>query len=409
MILRNCMNDSRFSEISSGVDLNQLLTSGLLQETVSLRHLHVCRQNPVRAADGFSPLDHLHQNRRSLRWQLPCSQSLLYRSVSSVGFRPVDLSGKSSRYRSLPYRTICEALSHGDSLSDKAFDIGRRKRAPRLENLRRLRSTADCSSSKIIRRGRFQPGAFRYGLRAGLDDHRSVPVSFPLGTISKHKGGDQIAYPARPARQYTEFYSYLRWENARCSSARSDDSRAWRHLCNGSGISGFRAIVSDRPGRRIFRNTWKIESSDQAAILTQSRSFDRPNLRPDCHTDRLLFEQSLQQTFATHLIQRSRNEKDADLYNQPFCLARTDHHRTLSKSMASGIIFQMDQTTSAHQEILRYIRERGKNTDLDRRVGIRACGYCEEAPQSRPVAPNHEGPHTVKFSHRSRLAGFKHP
>jgi hypothetical protein len=107
---------------------------------------------------------------------------------------------------------------------------------------------------------------------------------------------------------------------------------------SGLSLSGFRANVSDRPGRRIFRNSRKIESSDQATILAQSRSFDRPNLRPDCHTDRLLFEQGLQQTCAENPIHRARNGKDIDLLDQSFCLARTNYHRALSKSMASGII-----------------------------------------------------------------------
>ena len=46
----------------------------------------------------------------------------------------------------------------------------------------------------------------------------------------------------------------------------------------------------------------------------------------------------------------------------------------------------MDQTASAHQEILRHIRECGKNTNLDRRVGIRTRGYYEDTSQSRRFA-----------------------
>ena len=46
----------------------------------------------------------------------------------------------------------------------------------------------------------------------------------------------------------------------------------------------------------------------------------------------------------------------------------------------------MDRTASAHQEFLRYIKECSKTTNLDRRVGIRTRGYCEEASQSRRFA-----------------------
>jgi hypothetical protein len=85
------------------------------------------------------------------------------------------------------------------------------------------------------------------------------------------------------------------------------------------------------------------------------------------------------------------------LPHQQLCTARADDHRTVSMPLASGAVLQMDQATSSYQAVLRYVRKRGEDTNLDRRVGVRLdCHRQEETGHlSQPLRnatdlePNH--------------------
>ena len=56
-----------------------------------------------------------------------------------------------------------------------------------------------------------------------------------------------------------------------------------------------------------------------------------------------------------------------------------------SGTTASRAVLQVDQAASAHQEVLRHIRERGENADLDRRLGLRAGRHRQKATRSGRV------------------------
>ena len=51
--------------------------------------------------------------------------------------------------------------------------------------------------------------------------------------------------------------------------------------------------------------------------------------------------------------------------------------------MAGRTVFQMDQTAPAHQIVFRHFRERSKNTDMDSRLRLCACGHHQETSQLR--------------------------
>jgi hypothetical protein len=65
--------------------------------------------------------------------------------------------------------------------------------------------------------------------------------------------------------------------------------------------------------------------------------------------------------------------------HQQLCPARTYHRQDLQVALAGGIVFQMDQTASADQGILRDQRERREDPDLDRRQRLRARGHHPQA------------------------------
>src|SRR5659263_98406 len=61
-------------------------------------------------------------------WRRPPARLLLLGSVSGNGLRPVDLSRKPARHRSVSTLDRWQALSHGISRQDGAHDIGRCER-----------------------------------------------------------------------------------------------------------------------------------------------------------------------------------------------------------------------------------------------------------------------------------------
>ena len=65
---------------------------------------------------------------------------------------------------------------------------------------------------------------------------------------------------------------------------------------------------------------------------------------------------------------------------QQLRLTRTYHRPDLQVALASGTLLQMDQAASADQGILRPERERSEDSDLDRRVGLRARCHRPQAP-----------------------------
>ena len=56
-------------------------------------------------------------------------------------------------------------------------------------------------------------------------------------------------------------------------------------------------------------------------------------------------------------------------------------------ALAAGTVLQVDQAASPHQDLLRVLRKRGQDADLDRGVGLRTDRHHAQAPrdQQRPL------------------------
>jgi len=97
-------------------------------------------------------------------------------------------------------------------------------------------------------------------------------------------------------------------------------------------------------------------------------------------------------TLLTFFVTRAKtNTKFRRLYSQPvdkstglICdqtisrYLHYNHCKTIQKSLAGRAVFQMDQTTSQNQKILRHICERSKISDMDCRLSLCACGNFEK-------------------------------
>lgn len=93
-------------------------------------------------------------------------------------------------------------------------------------------------------------------------------------------------------------------------------------------------------------------------------------LRSKRYANRLLFCRSLSGENTQDQISRCRLGQDSGISYQQFHAFSNDDSSTISMPMASGTLFQVDQTEPQNQEFLRNKRQRNQNSGLDRCVDI---------------------------------------
>ena len=75
------------------------------------------------------------------------------------------------------------------------------------------------------------------------------------------------------------------------------------------------------------------------------------------------------------------------LSDEQLRFTRSYHRPAVQKPVASGIVFQMDQTTSADQKFLRHLGQCGQDPSLDRHLRLCAGGHFEKATQFAGKSP----------------------
>src|SRR5438874_13748284 len=85
----------------------------------------VCGQDPFRPADGFSAMDDICADCRTVWWRPLRQVVALRRTFPGYGVCPTDLSGESQRHRSVSVGASLEAVSYGVSRTDSALDAVR--------------------------------------------------------------------------------------------------------------------------------------------------------------------------------------------------------------------------------------------------------------------------------------------
>ena len=99
--------------------------------------------------------------------------------------------------------------------------------------------------------------------------------------------------------------------------------------------------------------------------LSEDRQNNRSEIRPSDNPTRLLRQKKLSRKAQAYCLLRQDPEQKTGFPDQQLRLTGSDHHGDLSQTVADRIVFQMDQAAPADQGVLRYIRERGQNTNLD--------------------------------------------
>src|SRR5271156_4867743 len=360
----------------SGLDFNSKSAICAPAKSFFVGRADARRQVDFRPVDRVLAADNVSSLCRPLWWGAQDQALHVPRAVSVSGVCAADLSGKSSRYRSLPAGASREAVSHGDSQPRLAQHFGGCERGSGLAYLRRLCPTLDRHGSQALRRRFLWRGSEGNGLRARHHDDRLVPVRLSVGAVSQCQSRGQTAHAARSARQYPGFYSYQRRENARGQHTRAG---AWGFLHRGSRLLGFQAAVSLSRSGQLLCHARQGESASAASLLPSGGSRHRIDLRSDDLAHGILLAQRLPDAAAAHPFQRSEDRQAADLLDQQLCAARFDDRRSVSMPLAGGAVFQMDQAASSYQTVLWHFRERGEDTDLDRRVGVGVGGHREKA------------------------------
>jgi hypothetical protein len=149
-----------------------LLTNQFEENQCESRTNHFCPNHAVHLSRRISPL------RSEIRRQSQCATTVVLEPVSGHGLCPTDLSPQPSRHRSLFASATFQALSLRLQSPHPTLYSGRRQRAARLENLRRLCPYSDRHRSAAVRRHRSWIGSGGYCLCSGRHHHRSVSECF---------------------------------------------------------------------------------------------------------------------------------------------------------------------------------------------------------------------------------------
>jgi hypothetical protein len=164
--------------------------------------------------------------------------------------------------------------------------------------------------------------------------------------------------------------------------------------------------VMDR-GYLDFARLYKLQLASAFFVIRAKKRFDfkrlysqpgRQDYRRDLRSDRYARQprapQRLSRKTAPHSLLRCGEEAPTRLSDQQLHLATTDDRATVSQPLASRVVLQMDQTTPAHQKVLRHFDECLEDSNLDCHLGLRPRSHCQKgvAPrwQSLHNSPNLE-------------------
>ena len=129
---------------------------------------------------------------------------------------------------------------------------------------------------------------------------------------------------------------------------------------------GLRPAPHPAPGARLLRRARQIQHSAAPSLLAPGRPLRRGHLRPDHRAHRRHHARQLSRQAAAHQGPRRRARQDPGLPDQQLGPPSIDHRRALSMPLASRAVLQMDQAAPAHQILLRHLRERRADANLDR-------------------------------------------
>ncbi len=362
----------------SVIDFNLRQTSDFCQE---FAYAH--RETSICSVDGTPVTAYISPVRSQISQSISNTQVFASRSVSQYGLRTTNLPRESARHRNLFACSPDQALSPRHSWQHRTQHTCRCQRISRLQNLCRLRHDLDPNGSQTLRQRPLFCGVGADGLCARHNHHRSVLERIPLGAVSQSQSCRQDAYAPRFARQYSHLYSYQRRQDARSQCTRHPDTRSWQFLHHGSRFYRLCSQALTAPSTGLLRHSWQIQSAVSPHLFTSRGQSHGITLRPNRYPSGTEGQKGLSATPATYQVPRYRKQQRSGLYYQQLRFTCIDHRRALPLSLAGRAVLQVDQTASSYQTLLRHLRVRSKNTDMDCHLRIRPSRYREEKTQNR--------------------------
>src|SRR3989338_1214044 len=327
-------------------------------------------QNNLFPSHGIPADVRIPQMRRTLSWRTKNIKILMSRSVFEHSLRAVDVSREPSRYRVLFALNVRASVSHGLQGKDFPEHAGRCKRKTRLANLRRLCDDSDPQSTRALYQRTLRYRTRQHGLRARFHDHRFVLGALSLGAIPKEQRSYQASHAPGLAREHSVFHRYHRRESPRCQRLGHSDLRGLVFLYHGPRVHRFQKTLRTASGAGVLCDPRQIQSPVSQALFATGRQVSGVALRSNDCLDAIV--RGLSGTTPSRKILRHGKRPAIDILDQQFCSRGLDYCPTLQMPLESRTVFQMDQTASADQGILRHLRERRQDPSLDCDLGLRA-------------------------------------
>src|SRR5215475_1662374 len=338
-------------------------------------------QNDFLSVDGLPSFFGIPPMRRSLQRQPQAPEFFLLGSVPVYGIRAADVSRKPARYRSVFAFCGHEALPHGYPRWHCTQYAGECQSSARLAHLRRLCPSADRYRTPALYRRRLWCGTPRCRIRAGFHNDRLVSFAVSLGQIPEARWSREDAHVVGSARQHSFRYPYYTRQSSRSISPPSTGIRARRILCHGPRLSGFREALQNPSGFRILRHPCQEPRRIQTSLFHESGQVHWNTQRSDHRLQWLLRSQRLSRQTSPGFLSRRRKQQTSDLLYQQFHIVGLHHRPDLSLPLAGGTLLPMDQTALTHQGVLRNLRKRIENPNLDRDLDLCVGRDREETPE----------------------------
>lgn len=211
--------------------------------------------------------------------------------------------------------------------------------------------------------------------------------AFSVGQIPKTQGRRQTPHFDRSSRQHPFLYSDYRWKSPRRQCPRQSGPGTRIFLHSGSWLSRLQSSLPFASGPVLLCDSFQIESSIPKTLFSRDRQIHGSPLGPNRCPDNFLRRQVVSGKTSACPLLRSRKQQTLMLLDQQFFAASFDHCPTVQMPLAGGTVFQMDQTTSEDQSLLRYLRKCRENPSLDRRLSLHPGSHPEKAAwlRSRPL------------------------
>ena len=315
-------------------------------------------------ARTFSVL-RIYQMRSTIQRRIQSKKFFLSEPISRNGFCSVDSEREPSRYRNLHASHAIQALPQWLSRNSIAQHTCECQLSKGLAHLRRLRLGTYRYCTRLVCGRRLRRTSQKNGLCIGFNDHRFMPLTFPLGKIPQTQSRCQDAHTSGCSWKHSIPYLDYQRESIRCHNSGFPCDRSGCILFARSWVSRLCSIAQHSFFPGFLHNPNKKQFPMSAFIFSYRQKSSWSSFRSNRHAYRVLFSKKLSGKGATYSILRQRNSETSDVFNQQFHAASHNNRPVIQMQMEDRTVFQMDQTASAYQSLLWNFRKCRQNTNLD--------------------------------------------